>query len=138
MSRLRQAAQALIDHWDTVEYKNCTGIMAGHIADLREALQPKVEHFPKKLSDTDQRIVEYCRRQRTSTEIAMYIGCNTMSTIYNHLRLLQRLGLLKKLQQEKPAGHNHGVTFKATGKSIEDGWDAEFMSARPMVMGVRL
>ena len=137
MSNLRKAAQALIDHFDTHEYKNCTGIMAGHIVALREALQPKVDRIPKKLSDTDQRIVEYCRRQRTSTEIAMYIGCNT-STIYNHLRLLQRLGLLEKLQQEKPAGHTHGVTFKATGKSIEDGWDAEYMSAQPMVMGVRL
>ncbi len=137
MPSVRQAAEALINHWDTVEYKNCTGDMVGHIVALREALKPKVDRIPTKLSDTDQRIVEYCRRQRTSMEIAMYLGCNT-STIYNHLRLLQRLGLLKKLQQDKPAGHNHGVTFKATGKSIEDGWDAEYMSARPMVMGVRL
>jgi len=137
MPSVRQAAEALLNHWDVHEYKNCSGTMAGHIVALREALQPKVDRIPKKLSDTDQRIVEYCRRQRTSTEIAMYIGCNT-STIYNHLRLLQRLGLLEKLQQEKPAGHNHGVTFKATGKSIEDGWDAEYMSAQPMVMGVRL
>ena len=137
MSNLRQAAQALIDHWDAHEYKNCTGIMAGHIADLKEALQPKVEHFPKRLSDTDQKIVDYCARPQTSAAIALHAGC-TMSAIYRHLRLLQRLGLLEKLQVENPTGHNHGVAFRATGKSIEDGWIPEYMSARPVVMGVRL
>ena len=137
MSRLRQAAQALIEHWDTVEYKNCTGIMAGHIADLREALRPKVEHFPKRLSETDQKIVEYCRRQRTSTEIAIHAR-TPMSAIYRHLRLLQRLGLLQKVQKDNPTGHNHGITFRATGKSIAEGWIPEYMSARPIVMGVRL
>ena len=137
MPSVRQAAEALLNHWDTVEYKNCTGTMAGHIVALREALHPQVEHFPKKLSETDEKIVRYCARPRTSTEIAIHAG-TTMSAIYRHLRLLQRLGLLEKTQKDNPTGHNHGVTFKASGKSIEDGWDAEYMSAVPMVMGVRL
>ena len=39
---LRQAAQALLNHWEAGEYKNCTGDMAGHIRVLREALaQPE-------------------------------------------------------------------------------------------------
>ena len=133
MSKLRQAAQALVAHWDAGEY----GDMAGHIVALREALQPKVEQLPKRLGETDQKIVEYCRRPRTSTEIAIHVG-TTMSVIYRHLRLLQRLNLLEKTQKENPTGYNHGITFRATGKSIEDGWISEYMSARPMVMGVRL
>jgi hypothetical protein len=137
MTDLRKSAEALIEHWEAGEFQNCTGDMAGHIADLKEALQPKVEHFPKKLSEINQNIVEYCFTPRTSTEIAIHVK-TTMSAIYRHLRLLQRLGLLEKMQVNKPTGHNHGVTFKATGKSIEDGWIPEYMSARPMVMGVRL
>ena len=35
---LRQAAEALLNHWEAGEYKNCTGYMAGHIRVLREAL----------------------------------------------------------------------------------------------------
>ena len=34
---LKQAAEALISHWEAGEYKNCTGDMAGHIRVLREA-----------------------------------------------------------------------------------------------------
>ena len=34
---LRQAAEALLNHWEAGEYKNCTGDMAGHIRVLREA-----------------------------------------------------------------------------------------------------
>lgn len=137
MSRLRQAAEALVKHWDTCDQQAYPEAMAGHITALRDALQPKVEHFPKRLSETDQKIVEYCLRPRTSTEIAIHAR-TTMSAIYRHLRLLQRLGLLEKVQKDKPAGHNHGITFRATGKNIEDGWVAEYMSARPQVMGVRL
>ena len=37
MSNLRQAAEALLNHWEAGEYKNCTGDMAGHIRVLREA-----------------------------------------------------------------------------------------------------
>jgi hypothetical protein len=133
---LRKAAQALIDHWDAGEYKNCTGYMAGHIADLKDALQPKVISKPK-LSETDQKIVEYCCRPRTSTEIAIYARVS-MSAAYKSLRLLQRLGLLEKMQVDKPTGHNHGVTFKATGKPIEEDWIPQYMSFKPMVMGVRL
>ena len=38
MSNLRQAAEALLNHWEAGEYKKCTGYMAGHIRVLREAL----------------------------------------------------------------------------------------------------
>ena len=39
---LRQAADALLNHWEAGEYKNCTGYMAGHIRVLREAVaQPE-------------------------------------------------------------------------------------------------
>ena len=34
---LRQAAEALLNHWEAGEYKNCTGDMAGHIRVFREA-----------------------------------------------------------------------------------------------------
>jgi len=34
---LRQAAQALLNHWEAGEFQNCTGYMAGHIRVLREA-----------------------------------------------------------------------------------------------------
>ena len=39
MSDLRKAAEALIEHWEAGEYKNCTGYMAGHVATLRQALE---------------------------------------------------------------------------------------------------
>ena len=39
---LRQAAEALISHWEAGEYENCTGSMAGHIRVLRgAAAQPE-------------------------------------------------------------------------------------------------
>ena len=38
MNDLRKAAEALLNHWEAGEYKNCTGYMAGHIRVLREAL----------------------------------------------------------------------------------------------------
>jgi hypothetical protein len=42
MNDLRKAAEALLNHWEAGEYKNCTGYMAGHIRVLREATaQPK-------------------------------------------------------------------------------------------------
>lgn len=34
---LRQAAQALLNHWEAGEFQNCTGDMAGHVRVLREA-----------------------------------------------------------------------------------------------------
>jgi hypothetical protein len=37
MNDLRKAAEALLNHWEAGEYKNCTGDMAGHIRVLREA-----------------------------------------------------------------------------------------------------
>jgi len=134
--KIKKAAQDLLNHWDAGEYKNCTGDMAGYILALREALEPADNPIPKKLSQTDQGIVDFCARPRTSTEIAIHAR-TPMSAIYRHLRLLQRLGLLEKVQKDKPRGHNHGVTFRATGKSIEDGWIPEYMSAAPIVMGVR-
>lgn len=42
MNDLRKAAEALINHWEAGEYKNCTGDMAGRVYVLREALaQPE-------------------------------------------------------------------------------------------------
>ena len=58
MSNLRQAAEALLNHWEAGEYKNCTGDMAGHIRVLREAAaQPEwvgltKEDFYKKDDET--------------------------------------------------------------------------------------
>ena len=55
---LRQAAEALLNHWEAGEYKNCTGDMAGHIRVLREAAaQPEwvgltKEDFYKKDDET--------------------------------------------------------------------------------------
>jgi hypothetical protein len=43
MNDLRQAAEALINHWEAGEYKNCTGDMAGHVQVLREALAQPVD-----------------------------------------------------------------------------------------------
>ena len=34
---LRQAAEALLNHWEAGEFQNCTGDMAGHVRVLREA-----------------------------------------------------------------------------------------------------
>ena len=48
---LREAAEALIRHWEAGEYKNCTGYMAGHIADLKDALQPKVMNDLRKAAE---------------------------------------------------------------------------------------
>ncbi len=135
--KLKKAAQDLLDHWDAGEYKNCTGDMAGYISALREALEPPGDRLPKKLSESDQGIVNFCATPRTSWEIANHAR-TTMSAIYRRLRLLQRLGLLEKLQVENPSGHNHGVTFRATGKSIEDNWIPEYMQVTSSVMGVRL
>jgi hypothetical protein len=39
--KLRQAAEALLNHWEAGEFQNCTGDMAGHIRVLREAAQPE-------------------------------------------------------------------------------------------------
>lgn len=110
------------------------------ITALRQALAPRHERIPKKLGAKDQEILVYCSRPRTSLEIALHIRC-TMSGIYHHLRLLQRLGLLEKHQAPGATGHNHGVTFQSTGKSIEAGWDNEYMRYQPkgeMIMGVRV
>ena len=38
MNDLRKAAEALLNHWEAGEYKNCTGYMAGHVLVLGEAL----------------------------------------------------------------------------------------------------
>jgi len=38
MTELRKEAEALIKHWETGEFQNCTGDMAGHIRLLRQAL----------------------------------------------------------------------------------------------------
>ena len=54
MNDLRKAAQALIEHWEAGEFKNCTGYMAGHIRILREALTEPEQY--------DQTALELCEK----------------------------------------------------------------------------
>ena len=93
------------------------------------------QELPKKLSKTHEKIIAFCRVARTSKEIADFLG-TTMSGIYHHLRLLQRLDQLEKIQDPHAGGHNHGCTFKATGKQIA--FDPAWMRYTTSVMGVRL
>jgi len=92
--------------------------------------------FPKKLSKTHQKVLAVCRKPKTSKQIADSLGI-TLSAVYHHLRLLQRLDQLEKVQDPKAGGHNWGCTFVATNKPIA--FDPEWMVYKGnTVMGVRL
>ena len=91
--------------------------------------------IPKKLSKTHEKVLAYCQRPRTSKEIADDLGC-WMTAVYNHLRLLQRLDQLEKIQEADAGGHNWGCTFKSTGKKIA--FDPTWMRYTTDVMGVRI
>ena len=92
--------------------------------------------FPKKLSKTHEKVLAVCRQPKTSKQIADHLGI-TLSAIYNHLRLLQRLDQLEKIQDPHAGGHNWGCTFVATGKPLV--FDPELMRySGDTVMGVRL
>jgi DNA-binding CsgD family transcriptional regulator len=93
------------------------------------------QQLPKKLTKTHQKVLSFCRQERTSKEIAEFLG-TTMSGIYHHLRLLQRLDQLEKIQDPRAGGHNWGCKFKATGKQIA--FDPAWMRYTTSVMGVRL
>ncbi len=93
---------------------------------------------PPKLSKTHHKVLAACRQPRTSKEIADHLGM-TLSAVYNHLRLLQRLDQLEKIQDPNAGGHNWGCKFVATGKPLA--FDPVWMTHTPagtMVMGVRL
>jgi hypothetical protein len=93
---------------------------------------------PPKLTKTHQKVLAACREPRTSKEIADNLGI-TLSAVYHHLRLLQRLDQLEKIQDPQAGGHNWGCKFKSTGKPLD--LDPVYMSYTPtgtMVMGVRL
>jgi hypothetical protein len=91
--------------------------------------------IPKKLTKTHEAIIAFCRTQRTSKAIADHLGC-TLSAVYHHLRLLQRLDQLEKIQEADAGGHNWGCTFKSTGKKIA--FDPTWMRYTTDVMGVRI
>ena len=90
---------------------------------------------PKKLSKTQNKILAFCKTKRTSKEIADHIGCS-MTAVYNHLRLMQRLDILEKIQESRAGGFNHNCVFVSTGKSIA--FDPAWMRYTTSVMGVRL
>jgi len=102
-----------------------------------ELLLSTKEKLPARLSELQERILAFCRKPRGSADISAHMDLS-MSATYKHLRLLQRLDQLEKVEPEVSHGHNHGVKFVATGKPLA--LDAEFMSFtdRPMIMGVRL
>jgi hypothetical protein len=102
-----------------------------------ELLLSTKEKLPARLSDLQNRILAYCRKPKSSVDISAHMDLS-MSATYKHLRLLQRLDQLEKVEPKISRGYNHGVKFVATGKPLA--LDAEFMSFtdRPMVMGVRL
>jgi hypothetical protein len=95
------------------------------------------EKLPARLSDLQQRILAYCRRPRSSVEIAGHHGLS-MSGTYKHLRLLQRLDQLERVEPEVSHGYNRGITFVATNRPINLDQDYMEVVAKPMVMGVRL
>jgi DNA-binding CsgD family transcriptional regulator len=91
---------------------------------------------PPKLTKTHHKVLAACRQPRTSKEIADNLGI-TLSAVYHHLRLLQRLDQLEKVQDPDAGGHNWGCTFVATGKPIA--FDHAWMRyTGNTVMGVRL
>ena len=91
---------------------------------------------PPKLTKTHHKVLAACRQPKTSKEIADDLGI-TLSAIYHHLRLLQRLDQLEKIQDPHAGGHNWGCTFVATGKPLA--FDPEWMRySGDTVMGVRL
>ena len=103
-------------------------------------LAPPKEKFPAKLTKNHEKILAFCRSPRSAKEIADGLGF-TMSAIYRHLRFLQRLDQLDRLQAPNAGGHNHGVTFQATGKPVA--FDPNWMQYTPspdaiVCMGVRL
>ena len=101
-----------------------------------ESLLSNKEQLPAKLTKTHEKVLAYCRQPKTSKQIADHLGI-TMSAIYHHLRLLQRLDQLEKLQAPNAGGYNHGCTFVATGKPLA--FDNTWMTyAGQTVMGVRL
>lgn len=89
-----------------------------------------------KLTETHRKVLAACRNPKTSKEIADGLGI-TLSAVYRHLRLLQRLDQLEKIQDPHVGGHNHGCTFVATGKPLT--FDPAWMQyTNNTVMGVRL
>ena len=99
-----------------------------------------VSASPKKLSKTLQTILHFCHTAKRSDQVADFIGLERNS-VYKHLRLLQRLDVLEKVQCPNGGSAWH---FIATGRPIA--WDKEYMSVKPelgtimpiSVMGVRL
>lgn len=90
---------------------------------------------PPKLTKTHHKVLAACSEPKTSQQIADHLGI-TLSAVYHHLRLLQRLDQLQKIQKPDAGGHNHGCTFVATGKPMA--FDPAWMRYTTSVMGVRL
>ena len=90
---------------------------------------------PAKLSKTHEKVLAYCNKPRTSKEIAEHLGCS-MTAVYNHLRVMQRLDVLEKQQTSTAGGFNHNCVFVATGRKMA--FDPTWMRYTTEVMGVRI
>jgi len=102
-----------------------------------ELLLSTKEKLPARLSELQNRILAYCRKPRSSVDISAHMDLS-MSATYKHLRLLQRLDQLERVEPAVSHGYNHGITFVATNRPINLDQDYMEVVARPMVMGVRL
>jgi hypothetical protein len=83
-----------------------------------------------KLNPTDQKVLDYLHKPRTSEELATYLGRKLPP--YQSLRLLQRLDLVDK-HGPYP---NAKSTFVASGRPMKI--DPVYMRVTQTVMGVQL
>lgn len=69
----------------------------------------------EQLSRKDKLALEFLAKPATSREVAEHLGI-PYDSVYGHLRLLQRLGLVEKVGRAKNHnGHGRISIFKATG-----------------------
>jgi predicted ArsR family transcriptional regulator len=67
------------------------------------------------LSQKDKIALQFLAKPATSREVAEHLGI-PYDSVYGHLRLLQRLGLIEKVGRAKNQnGHGRISIFKATG-----------------------
>jgi hypothetical protein len=83
-----------------------------------------------KLSENQQKVLDYLRQPHTAKEVADYLGHKREP--YGILRLLQRLDLVDKIGPYDKALS----TFVVSGRPIK--LETPYMEYRPTVMGVQL
>lgn len=76
------------------------------------------------LNVAQQKVLDYCRRPRTSEQIAEHLSL-AMSTVHKSLRVLQRLHLLDK-HQDAPNRKATYVAADLEGRSIDRHLDELF------------